>query len=191
MRDWKACATHEAFSKPRSSRGNEAHSSSISRNMEPPHVGCYSFAIGSRSADIPVGGFGRLSSRPMLPVHASRPRTVSRACCPKGKERGSVTRSGFRSDWFQVNSEDLRAIAGAAAHRAALQTGPGDLGNTPSRCTPREKSRKIKIGLDSICPGVGVTLIKKIGKVRVAPHPVFDHLLPGAEKEILCVPGLR
>jgi hypothetical protein len=34
-----------------------------------------------RSADIPVGGFGRLSSRPLLPVRASRPRTVSR-CTP-------------------------------------------------------------------------------------------------------------
>jgi hypothetical protein len=31
-----------------------------------------------RSADIPVRGFGRLSSRPMIPARTSRPRTVSR-----------------------------------------------------------------------------------------------------------------
>jgi hypothetical protein len=46
-----------------------------------------------------------------------------------------MTHSSFRNDWFRVNSEDIRAIEGAAAHRAALQTGSGDLGNTPSRCS--------------------------------------------------------
>ena len=35
-----------------------------------------------RSADIPVRGFGRLSSRPALPAQTFRPGTVSRACCP-------------------------------------------------------------------------------------------------------------
>jgi hypothetical protein len=35
-----------------------------------------------RSADIPVRGFGRLSSRPMIPARASRPRTVP-GCAPQ------------------------------------------------------------------------------------------------------------
>jgi PhoH-like ATPase len=35
-------------------------------------------ACATCSADIPVRGFGRLSSRPALPAHTSRPRTVSR-----------------------------------------------------------------------------------------------------------------
>jgi hypothetical protein len=37
-----------------------------------------------RSADIPVGGFGRLSSRPGLPGQTSRPRTV-RSCTQSGR----------------------------------------------------------------------------------------------------------
>jgi hypothetical protein len=72
-------ALREPFSKPRSSRGNEAH---FSWESEPSHVGCYSFERTSRSADIPVRGFGRLSSRPALPAQTFRPRTVSR-CTPQ------------------------------------------------------------------------------------------------------------
>ena len=81
---WRAAkaerpALREPIAKLRSSRGNEAH---FSWESEPPHVGCYSFERTSRSADIPVRGFGRLSSRPALPAQTFRPRTVSR-CTPQ------------------------------------------------------------------------------------------------------------
>jgi hypothetical protein len=39
----------ELLSKPRSSRGNEAQTE---ENMEPPHVGCYGFEIGSLETNI-------------------------------------------------------------------------------------------------------------------------------------------
>jgi len=44
-----------------------------------------------RSADIPVRGFGRLSSRPALPAQTFRPRTVSR-CTPFKAASGAQLR---------------------------------------------------------------------------------------------------
>jgi hypothetical protein len=56
--------------------------------------------------------------RPPCPIDRAR-----EAYCAKVKERGSMTRSGFRKDKFPVRSEVLRIIEGAAAHRAALRNG--------------------------------------------------------------------
>ena len=140
---WRAAkaerpALREPIAKLRSSRGNEAH---FSWESEPPHVGCYSFERTSRSADIPVRGFGRLSRRPALPAQTFRPRTVSRACCPN-------CRAGFRAcrlrsfPTSQTKADSLTRNPGtrkspAPADRNVCPTSEAeiDLGNTPLRCT--------------------------------------------------------
>jgi hypothetical protein len=143
---WRAAkaerpALREPIAKLRSSRGNEAH---FSWESEPPHVGCYSFERTSRSADIPVRGFGRLSSRPALPAQTFRPRTVSKACCPN-------CRAGFRAcrlrsfPTSRTKADSLTRNPGTGkspepADRNVCPTSEpeSDLGNSPLRCTPQK-----------------------------------------------------
>jgi len=60
----------EAVSKPRSSRGNEAH---FSINSEPPHVGCYSSEKGSSEWEFP-GHAVLVPSPPLMPEAAEPPK---------------------------------------------------------------------------------------------------------------------
>ena len=150
---WRAAkaerpALRELLSKPFRRSGVSAERRSLCletggwrRSAETP---LRSFAIGSRSADIPVRGFGRLSSRPALPAQTFRPGTVSRACCPN-------CRAGFRAcrlrsfPTSRTKADSLTRNPGTGkspepADRNVCPTSEAeiDLGNTPSRCTPQK-----------------------------------------------------
>jgi len=103
------------------------------------------FERSSCGVDIPVRGFGRLSSRPALPAQTFRPGTVSRACCPN-------CRAGFRAcrlrsfPTSRTKADSLTRNPGTGkspepADRNVCPTSEAeiDLGKTPSRCT-RQKS---------------------------------------------------
>jgi len=73
-----------------------------------------------------------------------------RACCPKGMERGSATRSSPECRTGAGNSMDFQIVERAAAETAALRRLQNDLGNTPSRCARWRDERGFAVDVSSV-----------------------------------------